>query len=208
MKLQISFDIIDLDKALELAKQVAHHTDILEVGSLLLYTHGVEAIKKFRAAFPSVVLIADVKIVDRAKDTVAVMSKAGADWITVMAGTQKEIIHSACSTAHSMDTKVMIDLLDASSPGQSALEAKSFGGDALVFTSLVSDEDFHIFIDHWTMVKQNTTIPVYLSGRVTNQILANIEQINPDGLIVSISSEEQIKDIIALKERLVRSVGE
>ena len=35
-------------------------------------------------------ILADVKIVDRAKDAVTVFSNAGADWITVMAGASKD----------------------------------------------------------------------------------------------------------------------
>ena len=34
MKLQIAFDITDLDQAIEIGKKVAEHSDILEVGNL------------------------------------------------------------------------------------------------------------------------------------------------------------------------------
>ena len=35
MKLQIAFDITDLDKAIDIAKKVADKSDILEIGTFL-----------------------------------------------------------------------------------------------------------------------------------------------------------------------------
>lgn len=188
MKLQISFDLVDLEKAISMAHQVAPYTDIMEIGSILLYAHGVQAVKKFRETFKQTTLVVDAKLVDRPKDAVTLLAKAGADWITVMSGTRKEIIHSACMVAHALDRQIMIDLLDASSAGQSALEAKSFGGDALIFSPLLTECDFHVFLDNWNMVKQNTTLPVYLSGKITPEIIENLSVINPDGLIISCAS--------------------
>ena len=87
--------------------------------------------------------MADAKIIDRSKDAVTLFAQAGADWITVMAGAGPTTIHTACTVAHEQGKKIMLDLADASSLGQSALEAKSFGADALVFHK-PSIEDQHI----------------------------------------------------------------
>src|SRR5262249_17351359 len=133
MKLQIAFDITDLDKAIELAHTVAEHCDIMEIGTLLIYKNGVKAVERFRESFPKQTLLADIKIIDRGKEAVATVANAGADWVTVMAGTGKEVIHSAATMAHQCNVKVMLDLVDAASLGQSALDAKNLGADALLF---------------------------------------------------------------------------
>ena len=79
MKLQISFDLTDLDKALEIALGVAPYASMVEVGSLLLYKYGVKAIEKFREAFEDKVIIDDAKIIDRGKESAGGFAQAGAD---------------------------------------------------------------------------------------------------------------------------------
>ncbi|QQR62863.1 orotidine 5'-phosphate decarboxylase [bacterium] len=53
MKMQISFDLTDLEKAIELAKNVESHADIFEIGTLLVYKYGIEAVKLFRETCPA-----------------------------------------------------------------------------------------------------------------------------------------------------------
>ena len=64
MKLQISFDFTDLNRALEIAAQIHDYADILEIGTLLVYANGITAVEQFRKAFPEKVLLTDTKIID------------------------------------------------------------------------------------------------------------------------------------------------
>jgi 3-hexulose-6-phosphate synthase len=184
MKLQISFDIVDLDKAIEIAQKVAPSADILEVGALLLYKHGTKAVEEFRSAFPTKTLLVDAKIIDRAKEAVTLLAHSGADWITVMAGTSKQVIHSACTTAHELNKKVMIDLLDAHELGQSSLEAKSLGADALLFHKPHDEESSLLFFDKWDMVRGNTNLPIFVSGTLSRETIDKAIELKPDGIIV------------------------
>lgn len=184
MKLQIAFDIADLDTAIDLAKMVAEHSDILEIGTLLIYKNGVKAIERFKEEFPQKTLLADTKIIDRGKEAVATMASAGADWITVMAGTGKEVIHSASTMAHQCNIKVMLDLVDASSLGQSALDAKNLGADALLFHQAYDEKDALILLDKWEMVRGNTTLPIFVSAKINRTTIFNILNIKPDGIIL------------------------
>jgi 3-hexulose-6-phosphate synthase len=184
MKLQISFDIPDLEKVIAIAKEVEPSADSFEIGSLLLFKYGLAALEKFRKTFPEKVLLADAKIVDRGKPTVTLLASTGIDWITVMAGTNKNVIHSACTTAHELGKLVMLDLLDAASQGQSALEAKSMGVDALLVHRSHDEEDSLKFLDTWDMVRGNSNLPIYVSGKITRDIIDKIKAIKPDGLII------------------------
>ena len=62
MKLQVSFDITDLEQALHVASQIDNYVDIFEVGTLLIYKYGTEAIKEFKEKFPQKAVLADSKI--------------------------------------------------------------------------------------------------------------------------------------------------
>lgn len=184
MKLQIAFDITDLDKAIDVAKRVEEQSDILEIGTLLIYKNGIKAVERFREEFPKKTLLADTKIIDRGKEAVATMASAGADWVTVMAGTGKEVIHSAATMAHQCNVKVMLDLVDSSSLGQSALDAKNLGADALLFHQAYDEKDALILLDKWDMVRGNTQLPIFVSAKINRSTIFNIINIKPDGIIV------------------------
>lgn len=184
MKLQISFDITDLQKALSIAHAIQQKADILEIGSLLIYKHGDEAIRAFREAFPQKTLLVDAKIMDRSKEAITLFASAGADWITVMAGAGSNTIHAACTTAHELGKKIMLDLADAPSLGQSALEAKSLGADALIFHK-PSVEDYQILLqERWDMVQGNSTLPIYISAHVSRETIDQVMNLNPTGIVI------------------------
>lgn len=191
MKLQVSFDLPDLEKALALASDIQQHIDIIEVGSLLIYKYGEHAIQQFRKAFPQKVILADIKIADRGKEAAKIALQAGADWITVLAGTSRNVIHTVCTTAHDLGKKVMLDLIDASSLGQSALEAQSLGADALLFHR-PSDETQVLSLEQWDIVKGNTRLPVFISATITRDTIAAILPLKPGGIIVSKSTEKDL----------------
>ena len=184
MKLQIAFDISDLDLAIERAKEIEEYCDIFEIGTLLIYKYGIEAVDRFRKTFPKKTLLVDTKIIDRGKEAVAIMANAGADWVTVMAGTGKEVIHSAATMAHQCNIKIMLYLVDASSLGQAALDAKNLGVSALLFHQAYDEKDALILIDKWEMVRGNTVLPIFVSAKINRTTILNILNIKPDGIIV------------------------
>lgn len=185
MKIQISFDMTDLDKALEIATQIADYADILEIGTLLIYKNGIDAVKKFKELFNQKTILVDSKIVDRGKDAATLFAKADTDWITVMAGTSKDVIHTVCTTAHSFNKKVMLDLLDSSSPGQSALEARNLGVDALLFHQPYDTEESLLFLDNWDLIKGNSNLPIFVSAKIKRDTINEVIKVKPDGVIIS-----------------------
>lgn len=184
MKLQIAFDMSNVEKALEIATHVADYADIFEVGTLLLYSHGVKAVKLFKEQFPRKQILADAKIIDRGKEAISLFAEAGADWVTVMAGTGKDVIHAACTAAHQAKIQVMLDLVDAASLGQSAMEAKNLGADALLFHQAFDEKESVQFLDKWEMVKGNTQLPVFVSAKITRDTINYFLSLRSDGLII------------------------
>lgn len=184
MKLQIAFDTINLDEALTIAEKIESSVDIFEIGTLLIYKHGEIAVRHFREKFPQKTLLADAKIIDRSKEAVPLFAQAGANWITMMAGTDRNTIHTGCTVAHSLGTKIMLDLSDASSPGQAALDAKSLGVDALLFHKPSVTDDQLMFLERWDMVKGNSTLPVFISAHSTREKIAEVLSIGAEGIVV------------------------
>ena len=184
MKLQISFDMTNLENALSIAQDIQEYADILDVGSLLLFAHGIKALERFREQFKDKTISADTKIVDRGKDSAHLFSKAHSDWITIMAGTNKNVIHAACTAAHENGTKVMMDMIDSCEFGQSALEAKNLGVDALLMHQPYDVEEPLVFLDKWEMIRGNTNLPIFISTRIGRDNIEDILKVNPDGIIL------------------------
>lgn len=184
MKLQIAFNSADLDQDLAIAQQVCSLADYIEIGPLLLNKYGLVAIEKFREILPQSRLIADTHIIEFGADSTKINLEAGADWVTVLAGASSGVIHTACTTAHNLGKKVFLDLIDARSRGQSALEAKSYGIDAIIFHQPYDSYEESTLIDEWEMVKGNTDLPVYISAPINRNTLQSILNLAPHGLSI------------------------
>ncbi len=208
MKLQIAFDLLDLDKALEIASEIQEYADILEVGSLLIFKHGDHAVRSFKEKFPQKAILADAKIVDRGKEVTQLFCQAGTDWITVMAGTSRNIIHNVAATAHELGKRVMLDLLDASSLGQSALEAKSLGADAILFHRSPLTDTQVTLAEQWDMVKGNTQLPVFIAAPVTRENIQEILSVNPAGIVISsaITQADDPKETAAFFHAIIENI--
>lgn len=202
MKLQISFDHTDIDQALETAHKVQEYSDIIEVGSLLIYKYGSSAITRFKETFPDKIILADAKIVDRAKDAVNIFALAGADWITVLSGANKSVIQSATMTAHELGKKIMLDLIDSQSLGQSALESKGLGIDSIIFHKHLIESEQIPFLERWEIVKGNTTLPIYIHSPVTKDNVTELLSLGASGIVISnVNSEDSDQNI-----RLIHSI--
>jgi 3-hexulose-6-phosphate synthase len=196
MKFQVSFDLVELDKSLDIASEIADFVDIFEVGTILIYKHGIYAIEQFKKHFPQKKIFADTKIVDRGHEVVKLFSDAGADWMTVMAGTGENVIHAACTAAHELGKKIMIDLLDSGSIGQSALEAKTLGVDALLFHQAHDTKETMSILDKWDLVKGNSELPVFIAANINRDSIEEIIHLQPDGIIIGRSITEALKPTI------------
>ena len=78
----------------------------------------------------------------------------------------------------------MLDLLDASTIGQSALEAKGLGVDGLLFHTPHDEETSLTFLDKWDIIRGNTPLPIFISGKISRDIIDKFIAIKPDGIII------------------------
>lgn len=210
MKIQVSFDTPDLEKAISIAHQIEPYIDIFEIGTILMFHHGISSVQLFRSHFPNKVLLADTKIVDRGKLISSLFADAGADWISVMAGTGKEVIHSTCSNAHNQSMRIMLDLLDSPSLGQSALEAKNLGANALLFHQAHDEDEGSLsFLDKWDSVRGNTKLPIFISAKISRTNIATICSMKPDGIIIgqSITTTPNPAEEAAFFYEKVKKIG-
>lgn len=184
MKLQVSFDIADLEQAIYIAHAIQDSVDIFEVGTVLLYQYGVQAVDSFVKTFPHKIILADTKLVDRAREGVEMMANAHVHWISIMAGACRDTQQAACAIAQERGIKIMLDLLDSNAPGQAAMEAKTLGVHALLVHRLHEEHDFQLFAEKWEMVRGNTLLPIFVSGAINKQNIHDFLRLKPDGLVI------------------------
>ncbi len=184
MKLHIAYNVKSLDEALSLAQNTAQYAHGLVVGPLLLFKEGVKAITSFRKQFPTHEIVADAKICDRAEESVTLFAEAGADVITVLAGTSNETIFTAAQTAHKFRKKICLDLLDSYSMGQSAHDARNLGVDTIIFHRPHESAQIVSILDEWDTTRGNTDVPIFIAGNLSRTNIGRALALKPDGILV------------------------
>lgn len=184
MKLHISYNFVELSQALEIAQQTAEFADILGVGSLLLFKEGVKAIKTFKSTFPDKEIFAEANIAEKADEAVSMLASAGANYISVLSGVYHNTIKKAVETAKAFDAKIALDLLDSHSPGQSALDAKALGASSIILHRTHTPSEAVDIENEWQNVKENTKLPLFVTGKIDEANFEQILDLKPQGIII------------------------
>ena len=84
--LQLSLDFTSLPAALAMVEKVADFVDVIEVGTPLCKSAGLEAIRAVREVCPDKLIYADFKTPDVGALEAQMAFDAGADFMTVIGG--------------------------------------------------------------------------------------------------------------------------
>lgn len=109
---QISLDLIDLDEAISTAALALRAgVDWLEAGTPLILAEGLHGVKRLRASFPGIPIVADLKTMDGGYLEAEMMAKAGATHVVVMARAHEETVKCVVRAGKDFGLKVMGDNL-------------------------------------------------------------------------------------------------
>lgn len=111
MKLQVALDVATLGDALTLARQVAEHVDILELGTPLIKSEGVSAIGAIKAAHPDKLVFADLKTADAGELEADLAFAVGADLVTVMGTADDDTVRGAVAAGRKAGKSVVADMI-------------------------------------------------------------------------------------------------
>ena len=115
-RLQVALDFEKLDDALAVANEVAQFVDIIEVGTPLLISEGIRAIRALKDAHPEKLICADLKTTDTGYLEVKMVAQAGASIITILADAYEVTIIEALHAAYDFNVEIMADLIVSRSP--------------------------------------------------------------------------------------------
>jgi 3-dehydro-L-gulonate-6-phosphate decarboxylase len=113
-KLQIALDTFDLPSALGPLQKAHSHIDVIEVGTILCLSEGMQAVRVIRSLFPQKTILADVRIAEAGSIISKMAFDAGADWVSVVSGAAPDTAEVVLKEARSrgLENDVQIELSD------------------------------------------------------------------------------------------------
>ncbi|MCJ7444996.1 MAG: orotidine 5'-phosphate decarboxylase [Methanotrichaceae archaeon] len=143
----MALDLLELDRSIQIAKEaVAGGADWIEVGTPLIKSEGINAVRELKKALPGIKIVADMKTVDTGAMEVEMAAKAGADIVILLAAADNSTIEDARRAARKYGVQIMMDLLTVPNPIKRSKDLDALGVDLICV---------HVGIDQ-QMTGQNT----------------------------------------------------
>ena len=108
--LQIALDSLNLETAVKTADNVASYVDIIEVGTILAFAEGMNAVSTLRKDHPKHILVCDMKTTDGGAILAKMAFEVGADWITVSAAAHIATSGACKKVADEFKREIQIEL--------------------------------------------------------------------------------------------------
>ena len=118
--LQLALDTHDLPSALAPLQQAAPHIDIIEVGTILCLSEGMDAVRIIRSLFPDKTILADVRIAEAGGIIAKMAFEAGSDWVSVVSGAASSTAEVVYDVAQQHGGDVQIELSEGWTWNQAA----------------------------------------------------------------------------------------
>lgn len=130
--LQVALDLLEQKRALQIAQEsVAGGADWIEVGTPLIKSEGIQAVRSMRDHFPGATIVADMKVADTGAIEVEMAAKAGADIVCILAEADDAVVAEAVRAARLYGIRLMADLINAADPKARAVKLESMGVDII-----------------------------------------------------------------------------
>ncbi len=210
MKLQLALDLVNIPEAIEIIKEVGEYIDIVEIGTPVINKEGLRAVTEIKAAFPNLVVLADVKIMDAAGYEVSNASAAGADIVTILAQAEDSSIKGAVEAAKQLGKKILVDMIAVKDIKTRAAELDMLGVDYIcVHTGYdLQAEGKDSFADLRTIKSVVKNAKTAIAGGIKFETLPEVIQAQPDLIIVGggITGKEDRKAEAAKIQKLIKEV--
>lgn len=129
MELQLALDLVNIPEAKQIVAEVQEHIDIVEIGTPVVINEGLRAVKEIKEQFPSLKVLADLKVMDAGAYEVMKAAEAGADIVTILGATDDATIRGAVEEAKKHNTKILVDMINVKDIETRAREIDALGVD-------------------------------------------------------------------------------
>ena len=111
-KIQVALDIINLEKAIQIASDVADYVDYIEAGTPLVKVEGLKSVSILKKKFSDKMIVADLKTMDTGYLESSLAYKYGADFSTVMGVADMGTVKGAIKARDEFYKGIMVDLMN------------------------------------------------------------------------------------------------
>jgi 3-hexulose-6-phosphate synthase len=208
MELQLALDLVNISEAKEVVQEVQEYIDIVEIGTPVVINEGLKAVKEIKEAFPSLKVLADLKIMDAGAYEVMKASEAGASIITILGATDDSTIKGAVEEAKKQGTQILVDMINVKNLEQRAKEVDALGVDYIcVHTGYdLQAEGETPFEQLQTIKRVVKNAKTAVAGGIKMNTLPEVVQSQPDLVIVGggITSEKDKRNVAEEMKKVVK----
>ncbi len=139
--LQVALDFVDLPRAVKVAEEaIEGGADWLEIGTPLIKSEGMNAIRHFRKLFPNATLVADMKTMDAGRAEVEMAAKAGADVAVIMGDAPDATIRESIQAGRNYGIKICVDFMNNSKVEERVSNVEKLGTDYIAIHTAIDDQ--------------------------------------------------------------------
>ena len=172
--LQLALDFVDLKRAVKSAEAgVRGGVDWLEVGTPLIKSEGLQAVRELRRLFPETTVVADMKIMDTGRVEVETAAKAGANVVDVLGAASDATIRECIHAGKNYGAKIVVDMIAVKDVLSRAKAVEEFGADYVSVHCAVDEQmEGKDPFETLRQVSQALTIPVAVAGGINSETAA------------------------------------
>ncbi|MBX9993624.1 MULTISPECIES: 3-hexulose-6-phosphate synthase [Priestia] len=208
MELQLALDLVNISEAKEVVQEVQEYIDIVEIGTPVVINEGLKAVKEIKEAFPSLKVLADLKIMDAGAYEVMKASEAGASIITILGATDDSTIKGAVEEAKKQGTQILVDMINVKNLEQRAKEVDALGVDYIcVHTGYDLQAKGETPFEQLQTIKRVVkNAKTAVAGGIKLNTLHEVVQSQPDLVIVGggITSEKDKRNVAEEMKKVVK----
>jgi 3-hexulose-6-phosphate synthase / 6-phospho-3-hexuloisomerase len=172
--IQVALDFDELPRALKLAEEaIAGGADWLEVGTPLLKSEGMEAVRALRKAFPDRKIVCDTKTMDAGRAEMEMAAKSGANVAVVMGVAPDETIADAVQAGKNYGIEVAVDLMGFGDAAARAKQVADLGVDIVcVHTPIDEQMTGKVSFERVRAVAEAVDVVVAVAGGINSETAA------------------------------------
>ena len=186
-KLQVALDFMNLSRAMKAADAAARAgADILEAGTPLIKSEGLEAVRALRAKFPNVRIVADMKTMDAGRAEMEMAAKAGANLAVVLGAAADSTIRECIKAGQNYGIEVGVDMIGVDDAADRAKACQAWGASVIGLHHAI-DEQMQGEGDPFgrlRAVREAVTMPIAFAGGLNSETVVDAMEAGADILIV------------------------
>ncbi len=205
--LQVALDLVELKRAVEIAKLALEGgADWIEVGTPLIKSEGMDAVRTIKKEFKDKTVVADMKTIDTGALEVEMCAKSGADVVIILALSNDSTIAEAIRAARKYGCRIMADLINHPNPVERAKQLEKLGVDYInvhvgIDVQMLGYDPLEILKD----VVDAVSIPVAVAGGLDAEKASACVALGANIVIVG-SNIVKSKDVTASARKIREAI--